>query len=638
MKERTNTTGTVPDMGFKRARGGGMAHQATRMIEKPKDFKGTFKILTNNLKPFAKKIILVLIFACISSLLIISFPSILMKINEQVLKGVKTGTFNFAKIALIGAFLAFVYVIAYSLHYFQAFVMAGVTANVSRDFRNQISVKINKLPFKYYDKESYGNVLSRVTNDVDTISQTLNQSLSSIITSLVKVVGILTIMLLLSPKLTVIVIVSVPVSLILVSLVVKISQKYFVKQQSSIGAINGHIEEIYSGHNVVKVFNAEETVLSKFDKINKELYTSAYKSQFFSGLMMPIMNFVGNIIYLLVCVIGGGMAIKSGNIEFIAVVVAFATYVRSFNQPISQIASITGVFQSTVAAAERVFEFLDEEEQEDESHKKKKIKKVRGEVEFKNVRFAYDEQEVIRGFSCKVKPGQKVAIVGPTGAGKTTLVNLLMRFYDIQSGDILIDGVSIYDMNRSYVRSLFGMVIQETWLFEGTIRENLSFGKKKISEKTLKTACKSANIEHFIKVLPNGLDMVLNEDSGLSQGQKQLFTIARAMVQNAPMLILDEATSSVDTRTENLIQDAMDKLMKGRTSFVIAHRLSTIKNADIILVVDEGNIIEMGTHNELMQTGGFYNKLYNSQFTRKYSMDTDETPAVEVPVGHVQTI
>jgi ATP-binding cassette subfamily B protein len=488
-----------------------------------------------------------------------------------------------------------------------------VTARISKKMRTQIADKINVLPLKYFDRNSYGDVLSRVTNDVDTIGQTLNQSLSSMITSVTMVIGVIIMMFTISWELTLVNLVSLPLSIILLTLIVKASQKFFKRQQEALGAMDGHIEEIYSAHNIVKVFNGDKKALKQFDEINDKLYKSAYQSQFLSGLMIPVMTFIGNLNYVFICVIGGSMALEDP--VFIASIVAFITYVRQFNQPLSQIATITNTLQSTAAAAERVFEFLNEPEQEKEDDKYITLGHVEGNVEFKDVSFGYDEAEIIHDFNCKVTSGQKIAIVGPTGAGKTTLVNLLMRFYEIKEGSITIDGVSTKDMKREYVRSLFGMVLQDTWMFEGTIRENLKFGRPDATDEEMIEACQTANIDHFIKALPNSYSMVLAEDSNISQGQRQLLSIARAMLQNAPMLILDEATSSVDTRTEMLIQEAMDRLMQGRTSFVIAHRLSTIKNADMILVINNGRIVEMGKHDELMAQNGFYNELYNSQFS-----------------------
>ena len=458
-------------------------------------------------------------------------------------------------------------------------------------------------------------MLSRVTNDIDTVGMTLERIMSSLVTSVVTIIGIPIVMFTISWQLTLISLLQIPLALLIVFLVVKFNQKYFVRQQKYLGDINGYIEEHYSAHTVIKAFNGEEKAQEEFDAINTKLRSSSMKAQFFSGLMHPIVNFASNVIYVLICLVGGWIAISTNNIAFLATIITFLIYSKLFNQPISQIGSVMGNLQSTMVAAERVFEFLKEEEQPDESEKTLTIKDVKGKVEFKHVNFGYDkDKQIIFDFNFTANPGEKIAIVGQTGAGKTTIVNLLMRFYEIDSGEILIDGVSTKDMNRSYVRSLFGMVLQDTWLFEGTIKENLRFGKPDATDEEIVNACKMANVDHFIRTEPNGYDMVLSEETSISQGQKQLLTIARAMVQNAPLLILDEATSSVDTRTEILIQTAMDRLTKGRTSFVIAHRLSTIKNADIIIVMKDGNIVEVGTHQELLDKGGTYRDLYVSQF------------------------
>ncbi|MBO5884632.1 MAG: ABC transporter ATP-binding protein, partial [Clostridia bacterium] len=497
--------------------------------------------------------------------------------------------------------------------YFQGFLMSGVTAKATRKFRMQISEKINKLPLKYFDTQTHGDILSRITNDVDTIGQTLNQSLSSIVKSVTMFIGALVMMFVNSWQLTLITLAALPISLLFVMILVKISQKYFIQQQKSLGELNGIIEENYSAHNIVKTFNAEVKAQLEFEMVNKSLKTSSFKSQFLSGTMHPVMHFINNIVYVLICVVGGILAID--NPLFAVTIVAFIQYMRIFNQQISQVSQISGTLQSAAAASERVFEFLFEEEQELELDNKKKLKDIIGKVEFKNVCFGYDkEKTIIKNFSAVIEPGQKIAIVGPTGAGKTTIVNLLMRFYEIEEGDILIDGISIKDMKREDVRALFGMVLQDTWIFDGTIRENISYGTPNKTKEEIEDACCFAHIDHFIRSLPNGYDMYLDETANISQGQRQLLTIARAMVNNAPMLILDEATSSVDTRTEIQIQKAMDKLTEGRTSFVIAHRLSTIKNADQILVMKDGNIIEQGNHQTLLSQNGFYAELYNSQF------------------------
>ena len=491
--------------------------------------------------------------------------------------------------------------------------MATITQKVSKKLRSGISQKINNLPLKYFDSTSYGDVLSRVTNDVDTIGQTLNQSLGSLITAITLFVGSVIMMLVTNGYMALAAIGSSLIGFAIMLLIVSKSQKYFLNQQRGLGAINGHVEEIYAGHNVVKVYNGEHEAKAKFDSINEKLYTNAWKSQFLSGLMMPLMSFIGNLGYVAVCVVGGVMALQ-GTISF-GIIVAFMVYVRLFSQPLSQIAQTATSLQSTAAASERVFEFMGEKELEDENQKVSVLKEVKGDLEFKNVKFGYDPNKIIiHNFSAHALPGQKVAIVGPTGAGKTTMVNLLMRFYEVNSGEIKIDGIPIDQLTRENVHNLFCMVLQDTWLFEGTIKENIVYSKQGISDEQIVDACKAVGIDHFIRTLPKGYDTVLDDNANLSAGQKQLITIARAMIENTPLLILDEATSSVDTRTEVLIQNAMDKLTVGRTSFVIAHRLSTIRKSDLILVMNEGDIIESGNHNELLAKKGFYADLYNSQF------------------------
>ena len=458
-------------------------------------------------------------------------------------------------------------------------------------------------------------MLSRVTNDVDMIGQTLNQSLSQMVTAVTMIVGLLIMMFITSWQLAIVAVATVPVSIILVLIIVSISQKYFKQQQNYLGAINGHIEEVFSSHNVIKAYNAEDKMINTFDGINRRIYGSAWRAQFLSGMMQPIMTFVGNLGYVGVCIVGGIIAIQNGDVTFIGVITSFMIYVRLFSQPLTQFSQVANTMQSTMAAAERVFDFLEEEEMSDESGMTAKLDSVKGDIRFEHVNFGYVPGKIIiHDFNVDIKAGQKVAIVGPTGAGKTTLVNLLMKFYDVTSGEIYIDGVPVSSLTRANVHDLFGMVLQDTWLFEGTIRENLTYGKEGISDDTLNKVLKATGLEHFVKTLPHGLDTVLDDNTNISQGQRQLLTIARAMVENAPMLILDEATSSVDTRTEILIQQAMDNLTHGRTAFIIAHRLSTIKNADIILVMKDGNIIEQGNHAQLMEKGGFYADLYNSQF------------------------
>ena len=526
----------------------------------------------------------------------------------------KKPAFHFDAIGQIVLWLVGLYLLSATLRYLESWIMTTVTQKVTFQMRRDISLKINRLPLSYFDKQTYGEVLSRVTNDVDTISQTLNQSLSQIVSAVVMIAGIVAMMLSISWQMTVVALLVLPVSMGFVLLIAKKSQVQFTRQQTELGELNGHIEEMYAGHQVMRVFNGQARSLAKFTAINNQLHVSAWKSQFLSGLMWPIMNFVGNLGYVGVAVLGGWLAIN-GRLQ-VGDIQAFIQYMRQFNQPIEQTANIANVLQSTAAAAERVFEFIDEPEETREGRDLVKLEKVKGGVEFDNVTFGYNPDEpVIKGLSARVKPGQRVAIVGPTGAGKTTLVNLLMRFYEINSGAIKIDGVDIRQMKRSDVRQMFGMVLQDTWLFSGTIRDNLRYGRPDASDDELIATAKEAHVDHFVRSLPGGYDMMLDEEAtNISQGEKQLLTIARAMLAKTPMLILDEATSSVDTRTEVLIQQAMDRLMKGKTSFVIAHRLSTIRDADLILVVKDGNIIEQGTHQELLAQHGFYAELYNSQF------------------------
>lgn len=582
--------------------------------QKPKDFKSGVKKLLKFVKPERFLLIAGLLFAILYVSLTIFCPKLLGDITNELQDSIDTGIIDMQLIGKIGILLVILYSVSSLVDYICGVLMSKAASKIGQRFRRAISVKMNKIPLSYYDKSSIGDILSRITNDVSTITSTLEQSLAGMLASLVKVVGVLVIMFVLSWKMALVALVTVPLSAVAMMVIIKFSQKYFAKQQKSIGEINGHIEEVYNAHNVVKVFGGEQKAIDQFEKINKDIMQSGFKSHFFSGLMYPISNFISNIGFILVCIVGG-ISVLGGDIRFGAIT-SFMLYIRQLNQPLSQIASIAGTLQSTVAASERVFEFLDVEEEPDESQKNVTIPNVQGMVEFKDVCFGYTKgKEIIHNFSLKALPGQKIAIVGPTGAGKTTLVNLLMRFYEIDSGQILIDGTDISTMKRENVRELFGMVLQDTWLFEGTIKENIAYGNQDVPMQTIIDACKMANIDHFIKTLPEGYDKVLDESISLSQGQKQLMTIARAMVDNAPMLILDEATSSVDTRTEILIQDAMDKLMKGRTSFVIAHRLSTIQNADTILVMKDGNIVEIGNHQTLLEAGGAYAELYNSQFS-----------------------
>ncbi len=592
---------------------------------KPKEFKKSIAKLGKYLKAYWIGIIVALVFAVLGTVLSIFAPKILQLIGNEIVEALGADVpIDMARVGAIAVWLIVLYVASALFNFIQSIVMSVISVNISRRMRNDLSDKINKLPLSYFDRQSFGDILSRVTNDVDLIGQTLNQSLSQLVSSFTLIVGIIIMMFTISWQLTLVELVSVPVSFLLVMIIVKISQKHFRRQQNALGDINGIVEEIYSSHNVVKVFNGQEKAEREFEEINKVMASSALKGQFLSGMMMPVMNTVANISYVLVCLVGGMMAIKNNDVLFITSIVAFISYVRSFNQPIEQLATVTNTLQSTAAASERVFDFLEQPEQAPDTGNKS-IPEFKGNVEFRHVNFGYTpEKQIIFDFNCKVEAGQKIAIVGPTGAGKTTLVNLLMRFYETDSGEILIDGVSTKDMTREYVRGLFGMVLQDSWLFEGTIRENICYGNEDTSEETMIEACKAANVHHFIMSLPGGYNMVLNEEANISQGQRQLLTIARAMVDNAPMLILDEATSSVDTRTEQNIQEAMDRLMKGRTSFVIAHRLSTIKNADLILVMKNGNIIEQGNHEQLMAQGGFYSELYNSQFSKHGAAEEED--------------
>ena len=638
--------------------------------EKAKDFKGTVKKLIRYLLDFRWQMLMVLVFAIGSTIFAIASPKILGGATNQIVddyanmkayeaitsklpKGVSlsagtTGAdvlnrlpnkseiekqipssqlesikkldlsrrpeFHFDAIWRIIILLVGMYVLSAIFRYIQTWIMTQVTQTVTFRMRQQLSEKINRLPLSYFDKQTYGEVLSRITNDVDTISQTLNQSLSQIITSTVTVLGILVMMFSISWQMSLVALLVLPLAGGVITLIAKSSQKQFLRQQTQLGELNGHIEEMYGGHQVMRVFNGQKKSIAKFSKINDRLQESAWKAQFFSGLIHPIINFINNIGYVAMTILGGWLAIngrlKIGDIQ------AFIQYVDQFNQPLVQVANIANILQSTAAAAERVFEFLDEPEEKPEGKDLVRLPNVKGEVEFDNVVFGYKpDQTIIKGLSAHIKPGQRVAIVGPTGAGKTTLVNLLMRFYEINSGSIKIDGVDIRKMKRSDVRQMFGMVLQDTWLFNGTIRQNLMYGNPKATEEEMIKTAKEAHVDHFVRSLPGGYDMVLGEEAAnISQGEKQLLTIARAMLEKAPMLILDEATSSVDTRTEVLIQKAMEKLMQGKTSFVIAHRLSTIRDADLILVVKDGNIIEQGNHETLLKQNGFYAELYNSQF------------------------
>ena len=598
-----------------------------RAVEKAKDFKGTMKKLGVYLKPYSLSIAIVILFAIGSAAFSIVGPKILGKATTKIFEGlvqkitgVPDASIDFGYIGNIAMILVALYLVSSLFGIIQSFIMSGVAQKVSYNLRKQISEKMDTLPLNYFDTRTNGEVLSRITNDVDTVNQTLNQSLSQIITSVVTLIGVLIMMFSISWIMTLATFIILPVSMVLISLVVKKSQKYFKSQQEYLGHLNGQVEEVYGGHNIMKAFNREEASTKDFDELNNTLYKSAWKSQFLSGMMMPIMSFVGNLGYVLVSILGGWLTIKS--VITVGDIQAFIQYVRSFNQPISQMAQVANIMQSTAAAAERVFEFLDEEDEVKDPVNSVDPSEIRGEVEFEDVHFGYNEDKIIiNDFSVDVKPGQKVAIVGPTGAGKTTIVKLLMRFYDINSGSIKIDGHDIRDFKRADLRNLFGMVLQDTWLFSGSIMENIRYGKLNATDEEVIEAAKSAHVHRFIKTLPDGYKMKLNEEaSNVSQGQKQLLTIARAILADPKILILDEATSSVDTRTEVLIQKAMDNLMEGRTSFVIAHRLSTIRDADMILVMNEGDIVEQGNHEELLKKGGFYANLYNSQFEEDEAM------------------
>ena len=580
--------------------------------EKPKDFKKSFGKMVVYCRQFVPFIIFSTLLAMAGSICSLIGPDKLSDMTDIISNGIITGV-DMDDVKEIAFTLIFLYGISSVFSYIQSFTMTTVTQYLARKLRRDISVKINKVPLSYFNKTSYGDVLSRVTNDVDTIGQSLSQSIVSLFSALTMFLGSLFMMFYTNWIMAIVAILSTFIGFVFMFAIMGKSQKHFVTQQRELGRINGHIEEIYSGHNVVKAYNGEKAAIKTFASINDKLYESAWKSQFLSGLMMPIMGFIGNFGYVAVCVSGAALVLN-GNITF-GVIVAFMMYIRQFTNPLNQIAQAMTSMQSMTAASERVFEFLEGEEMEDESHKTTVLEDARGDVEFKHVRFGYDpEKIIIHDFSAHAKPGQKIAIVGPTGAGKTTMVNLLMRFYELNGGEILLDGVPANDLTRKNIHDLFGMVLQDTWLFEGTIRDNIVYSKKGVSDADVEKACKAVGIHHFIKTLPQGYDTILNDKANLSAGQKQLITIARAMIENAPLLILDEATSSVDTRTEIQIQRAMDKLTEGRTSFVIAHRLSTIKNADLILVMKDGDIIESGNHEELLAQGGFYAELYNSQF------------------------
>ena len=572
------------------------------------------KPLLNYVKKYWVALVAAVLLSVVGTVFTIIGPTYISQIANLITVGLTGQQIDIPAVTKIGIFLAIMYFLAYVFAYFQAFIMNWVTQKTTYGLRTEISKKINRLPLSYFDNTLIGDILSRVTNDIDTVGMTMNQSVGNLFHFGTQFIGSLILMLILEWRLALVAMGAAILGFIVMTIIMSKSHKYFVRQQRELGALNGHIEEIYSGHNVVRVYNAEDKERDEFMAINRRFYNAAWRAQFLSGTMPPIMGFVGNLGYVAVCIVGSILALN-GTITF-GVVVGFTIYIRLFTNPLQQLGQVFTQLQSTAAASRRVFEFLEVPEMEDDSYKQQMIPEgqAKGDVEFEHVKFGYyPEQVIIKDFSAKAAAGHKIAIVGPTGAGKTTIVNLLMRFYDVDSGRITVDGVDINDMKRSEVHSLFGMVLQDTWLFEGTFKENIKYDKDVPDEKVIEAA-QAAGIHHFIMTMPQGYDTILNEEANVSQGQKQLITIARAMVENAPFLILDEATSSVDTRTEVLIQEAMDKLMAGRTSFIIAHRLSTIKNADLILVMKDGDIIEQGNHDELLALGGFYAELYNSQF------------------------
>ena len=594
-------------------------HGPMKSTEKAKDFGGTMKKLINYMSVYKIGIFFVAVFAIGSTVFSILGPKVLGKATTEIFNGLISKIsggdgIDFGKIGKILIALLCLYAVSALLSFLQGFIMTGISQKMTYRMRKEISEKINRLPMKYFDKTTHGEVLSRVTNDVDTLSQSLNQSATQLITSVTTLIGVLVMMLSISPLMTVVALLILPISMIFVSTIVKHSQKFFKSQQEYLGHINGQVEEVYGGHNIVKAFNKEKDVIRTFDETNEILYQSAWKSQLLSGMMMPIMQFVGNLGYVGVSILGGYLAIRK-TIE-VGDIQSFIQYVRSFTQPIQQVAQVANMLQSTAAASERVFEFLGEEEEDQVVEHPVSVEGLEGNVTFDHVQFGYNPDHVIiHDFSAEVHQGQKIAIVGPTGAGKTTMIKLLMRFYDVNKGAILVDGHNVRDFNRSELREMFGMVLQDTWLFNGTIEDNIRYGKLDATHEEVVAAAKAAHVHRFVQTLPNGYQMELNEEaSNVSQGQKQLLTIARAILADPKILILDEATSSVDTRTEVQIQKAMDNLMKGRTSFVIAHRLSTIRDADLILVMKDGDIIEQGRHEELLAKGGFYAELYNSQF------------------------
>lgn len=589
--------------------------------EKAKDFKGTLKKLLHYMNAFKVQMILIVIFAVCGTAFTIIGPKILGKATTEIANGLMSKVsggsgMDFGKIAQILLITLGLYLVSTLCSFIQGFLMTGVSQKTTYRLRKEISEKINRMPMNYFDTKPVGEVLSRVTNDVDTLGQSLNQSATQMIQSVTTLIGVLIMMLTISPLMTLVTLVILPISMLLIGVVMKHSQKYFRGQQEYLGNVNGQVEEVYSGHGIIKAFNKEESVIGSFDETNDKLYDSAWKSQFFSGMMMPIMQFIGNLGYVVVAIMGGFLTIKK-TIE-VGDIQSFIQYVRTFTQPIQQIAQVANMLQMTAAASERVFEFLEEEEEDQVAEHPVSVENLEGNVSFEHVHFGYNaDKTIINDFSADVREGQKIAIVGPTGAGKTTMIKLLMRFYDVNGGSIKIDGHDVRDFNRSELRQMFGMVLQDTWLFNGSIRDNIKYGKLDATDEEVIQAAKAAHVHQFVKTLPGGYDMELNEEANnVSQGQKQLLTIARAILADPKILILDEATSSVDTRTEVLIQKAMDNLMKGRTSFVIAHRLSTIRDADLILVMKDGDIVEQGNHEELLKKGGFYADLYNSQFEK----------------------
>lgn len=587
--------------------------------DKAKDFKGTLKQLAHYLSPYKYYIFTVVLFAILSAAFSIIGPKIMGKATTEIFNGLVSkisggSGIDFSKIGRILIFLLGLYAVSAVCNFVQNFIMSGVSQKIAYGLRKSISEKLNRLPMKYFDHKTHGEILSRVTNDVDTVSSNLDQCMTQMITSITTLIGVVIMMLTISPIMTLAVLVIIPIALILLAFIVSHSQKYFERQQAYLGHVNGKVEEVYGGHNIVKAFNGEEEAVEEFKELNQTLYRSAWKSQFFSGIMMPLMNFIGNLGYVVVSILGGYFVIQNkitvGDIQ------SFIQYVRNFMHPLSNVAQIVNLIQATIAAAERVFEFLGEEEEVKETEHPVSTENLNGNVTFSHVQFGYNpDRTIIKDFNATVKQGQKVAIVGPTGAGKTTMVKLLMRFYDVNHGSIQIDGHDIKDFKRQDLRRMFGMVLQDTWLFSGTIEDNVKYGKMDATFEDVEKACREAHADHFIKTLPESYHMVINEEgNNISQGQKQLLTIARVILADPKILILDEATSSVDTRTEEYIQKAMDELMKNRTSFIIAHRLSTIRNADLILVMDHGDIVEQGNHEELLKKNGFYAKLYNSQF------------------------